>query len=458
MYTDRNCETEYVTSRSLFKSLVCLTTAITVSFCVIVSENIYNLGRDDEIALQVSERFFTASDLHVVENMLNSEQNISGQNRLMKSSMRVKRENEAYRSQIFTLREESPDSQIENVEINDFVEDGSEYWTAKDNVSLRMLPNTDSERLAVLEVGSSITRISYGSYWSYVLTEDEEYGFILSKYITDEEPEPTPTPSPTPSPTATSVPTEAPIEENSMDNEETGSDSVVSDTDVPNEPSEETAAEVTEETKEPQETQDNIAVTVSETDCDLNCYASCELNMRSGPDVAYDLIGVLHTNDALHVVAQTDNGWYKLDNGSYVKSALTVEEPIAIPEPTESSIQVGNDFGNFCLSFVGTGYVYGGASPAGFDCSGFASYVMANYYGISLPHSADDISKLGTAVNGDEVQPGDILCHDFDGDGYIEHVSVYIGDGLCVHASNSRSGVISANYPIGSVVTIRRFV
>lgn len=45
-----------------------------------------------------------------------------------------------------------------------------------------------------------------------------------------------------------------------------------------------------------------------------------------------------------------------------------------------------SDVVSFASQFVGVPYVYGGASPAGFDCSGFVSYVWANY-GWSLPRS-----------------------------------------------------------------------
>ena len=49
-------------------------------------------------------------------------------------------------------------------------------------------------------------------------------------------------------------------------------------------------------------------------------------------------------------------------------------------------------------------------------------------------------------------------AYSFNNDGYIDHVSLYIGNGTCIHASNSRMGVITTAWPMGSVVTIRRFV
>ena len=52
---------------------------------------------------------------------------------------------------------------------------------------------------------------------------------------------------------------------------------------------------------------------------------------------------------------------------------------------------------------------------------------------------------------------GDVVCNDHNGDGYIDHVSVYIGDGRVVHASTSTTGVITSNFSeLKDVVSIRR--
>jgi len=63
---------------------------------------------------------------------------------------------------------------------------------------------------------------------------------------------------------------------------------------------------------------------------------------------------------------------------------------------------------NFAKTFLGVPYVYGGASPAGFDCSGFIQYVFKEF-GFSLARTAGAQSLFGMDVTLDELQPGDLL-------------------------------------------------
>jgi cell wall-associated NlpC family hydrolase len=83
--------------------------------------------------------------------------------------------------------------------------------------------------------------------------------------------------------------------------------------------------------------------------------------------------------------------------------------------------------------YLGTKYVYGGASPSGFDCSGLLLYV-AKKFGIDLPHKASEQAKLGTAVDKANLQPGDMVFFKTDGSGGVSHAGMYIGDGKMIHA------------------------
>ena len=80
------------------------------------------------------------------------------------------------------------------------------------------------------------------------------------------------------------------------------------------------------------------------------------------------------------------------------------------------------------LRYLGVKYVWGGATPDGFDCSGLVMYVYAQL-GIQLPHFAAAQYALGQAVPRDQLQPGDLVF--FDG---LDHVGIYIGGGQMVHA------------------------
>jgi cell wall-associated NlpC family hydrolase len=83
------------------------------------------------------------------------------------------------------------------------------------------------------------------------------------------------------------------------------------------------------------------------------------------------------------------------------------------------------------MRYLGVQYVWGGASPSGFDCSGFVMYVYAQV-GVSLPHYTGAQWNMGVAVAQSDLQPGDLVF--FDG---LGHVGIYIGGGQFIHAPHT---------------------
>jgi peptidoglycan DL-endopeptidase CwlO len=85
------------------------------------------------------------------------------------------------------------------------------------------------------------------------------------------------------------------------------------------------------------------------------------------------------------------------------------------------------------MQYLGTPYVWGGASPSGFDCSGFVMYVFAQV-GISLPHYtvAQYNYPDSVSVPRSELQPGDLVF--FAG---LGHVGIYVGNGQFIHAPHT---------------------
>lgn len=92
------------------------------------------------------------------------------------------------------------------------------------------------------------------------------------------------------------------------------------------------------------------------------------------------------------------------------------------------------------LRFLGTPYVFGGTSAAGFDCSAFVQHVYA-MEGISLPRTADAQYDVGRpAVGGPRV--GDLVFFETYTGG-VSHVGIYVGKGKFVHASSSHGVMVS---------------
>ena len=87
------------------------------------------------------------------------------------------------------------------------------------------------------------------------------------------------------------------------------------------------------------------------------------------------------------------------------------------------------------LQFLGVPYVWGGATPAGFDCSGLVMYVYAQL-GIPLTHYSGAQFHEGVAVPPNELEPGDIVFFDASANG-PQHEGLYIGNGEFVQAPHS---------------------
>ena len=87
------------------------------------------------------------------------------------------------------------------------------------------------------------------------------------------------------------------------------------------------------------------------------------------------------------------------------------------------------------MRWLGVPYVWGGASPSGFDCSGLVIYVYAQF-GVALPHGATMQSRLGDPVSLDRLQPADLVF--FGSPAFYSHVGMYVGGGLFIEAPAHR--------------------
>jgi cell wall-associated NlpC family hydrolase len=91
--------------------------------------------------------------------------------------------------------------------------------------------------------------------------------------------------------------------------------------------------------------------------------------------------------------------------------------------------------------YEGTSYQWGGVTPWGADCSGFAQGVFA-LHGVPLPRDAWQQALEGEDAGDDPLalQPADLLFFSDRADGRITHVGIAVGGGRMAHLSLGRGG------------------
>ncbi|HEX5950597.1 MAG TPA: C40 family peptidase [Actinomycetota bacterium] len=149
---------------------------------------------------------------------------------------------------------------------------------------------------------------------------------------------------------------------------------------------------------------------------------------------------------------------------SYVASGLAPYADMELPNLSDKMSRVVT----FAVRYVGYPYVWGGEwaearttgyccgyQPiGGFDCSGLTWWVMKRaaagwdntppreYRGWDLPQrTSAQMAAVGGRVRWDDLQPGDLLLYDGNGDGTVDHVDTYIGGGWAIDSGSSNGGV-----------------
>ena len=169
------------------------------------------------------------------------------------------------------------------------------------------------------------------------------------------------------------------------------------------------------------------------------------LNLRESP-VDGSVMRMIRAGKIAKLLDVTDEGWYRVAYGTsvgYVSAdycqAVHYEDYVN----TEAVNTLREDIVDYAFTWLGTRYVYGGASMSGTDCSGFTMSVFG-HFGYVLSHGAAYQYRNNMHVSSDQREPGDLVFFSSYSSSGVQHVGIYIGGGQFIHASTSRGVIISS--------------
>ncbi|MCJ7691759.1 MAG: C40 family peptidase, partial [Clostridiaceae bacterium] len=156
--------------------------------------------------------------------------------------------------------------------------------------------------------------------------------------------------------------------------------------------------------------------------------ASDFLNVRRTASISNNIMGEVYPNNKVHIYG-AEGKFYKIkyanEWGYIYKSYVSV-----VNNAKQANTQITGDMiVTYASKFMGIPYVWGGTTPLGFDCSGYVQYVYKNF-GIDLPRVTMDQVNVGTAVNINNLQKGDLIYFRMNKaqPSQVSHVGLYIGD------------------------------
>ena len=133
-------------------------------------------------------------------------------------------------------------------------------------------------------------------------------------------------------------------------------------------------------------------------------------------------------------------------NGYRTYAGPTAEDYLA--NPPFSKID-GATVLQVAAKYVGTPYVFGGSTPAGFDCSGYVAFVFSQF-GVALPHSVHGQDRLGILIKPEDAVPGDLVIFND-----LSHDGIYAGNGNFYHSPRRGDSVKLAPIFTSSIHFVR---
>jgi cell wall-associated NlpC family hydrolase len=178
-------------------------------------------------------------------------------------------------------------------------------------------------------------------------------------------------------------------------------------------------------------------------------YTSDSLNLRANATTRSAIIETLSRGAEVWVYGREENGFTyastSAGDGWLNTAYLTSSRPNSSSQAVSTAAVATSDgqrMVDYAMQFLGLPYIWAGAGPGGFDCSGLTMYVAANVLGIDITHSTVLQFGYGSSVAYGDWAPGDLVFFANTYAAGISHVGIYIGDGQFIHAENSGTGVV----------------
>ena len=102
----------------------------------------------------------------------------------------------------------------------------------------------------------------------------------------------------------------------------------------------------------------------------------------------------------------------------------------------------GREVVRVAQKYKGAKYTWGGASPKGFDCSGFTWYVYKKATGMDITRGVEEQWQFGRSVGRGDWQAGDMVFFENTFERGLSHVGIYMSGDEFIHAENEQTGVI----------------
>lgn len=152
----------------------------------------------------------------------------------------------------------------------------------------------------------------------------------------------------------------------------------------------------------------------------------------------------------------TNAGTSILSRSNVIEAGTSIVKSISSSLPVIATTASRQALIQYAKQFLGNPYVYGGTSLTdGADCSGFVQQIF-KHFGITTGRSSRDQYANAQSISFEQLQPGDLVFY-ASGD-YINHVAIYAGDGVIIHAANARTGICTGRYDYRTPVGYGRFI